>query len=493
VKRYLKGFFLFDAILVITDWLGSYVIDTGAQTLRLGKSVSRGMRVVRILRLIKVRQSFSHLNERLNSESARVFTRIGQMLLVLVVFNHLMACVWFLIGDTGNGDYTWVMIQELEDRDVAYQYLTSLHWAVSQGAPASMEVNPTNAAERAFALVTVIVSLLTFSSFISSITANMSHLQAANGRRTMQMVVLRRYLSQHAVSSQLTHSVVHYIQSHFQQTGGNAHTFEHQVESLKLIPHSMRSELRWEAHSPVLLKHPLFWFYWQQSTAAMREVCDTAVKEVDIPIRHELFADKMASGITDMVFVIRGKLLYTYSYSHQPDGSDQAPAGDGEEAPAQNARAQASSRAEDDNDEVFEHVLIQGDWGCEAALWVQKFMMMKPFVALENTVSLLVHAAEFRTVARRYPQSCLCIASYADRYVEVIVEECSTTPWRMPVWPPMGMVNHFAKYAFGAAQRTTVRKSVMDVVPAFSHGFGGRRRSGFSGSSGKSGKSGNSK
>eukprot|EP00441_Pelagodinium_beii_P006908 CAMPEP_0197687534 /NCGR_PEP_ID=MMETSP1338-20131121/104103_1 /TAXON_ID=43686 ORGANISM="Pelagodinium beii, Strain RCC1491" /NCGR_SAMPLE_ID=MMETSP1338 /ASSEMBLY_ACC=CAM_ASM_000754 /LENGTH=593 /DNA_ID=CAMNT_0043269641 /DNA_START=46 /DNA_END=1825 /DNA_ORIENTATION=- len=506
VTHYLKGFFLFDLFLVITDWVGALVLDRGAQTLRLGKTLSRGMRIVRILRLLKIRRSFGNLSERMNSESGRVFLRTGQILIFLVVFNHLTACLFFLVGSSGSDEHTdtWVKRNELDGRALTYQYLTSLHWAVTQGAPAGMEVNPTNATERIFAIVTVIIALLTFSSFVSNITANMSHLQIANSRRTMEMVVLRRYLSQHSISSQLTHSLIHYIQSHFQQSGGNAHTLEQQVVTLKLIPHSMRSELRWEAHSPILLKHPLFWYYYQKSTAAAREICDTAVREVEIPIRHELFADSKSKGVQEMVFVIRGKLSYTYTVhidNHEKDRDEVHPDqpitnhNEDEDVPVRSKASMIVDSDQSNKTETIQHVLIQGEWSCEAALWVQRLIIAHPLVAMENSLTLLLNASEFRAVARRYPQSCLCIASYADRYVEVCMEECQQTPGRVPIWPSAGMLTYFAKYAFGSAQRTTVRKSMMAaVVPSgFSHGFGPfRRTSGVSGSSGMTEKAVNS-
>lgn len=51
------------------------------------------------------------------------------------------------------------------------------------------------------------------------------------------------------------------------------------VEALQILPQSMRAEIRWEAFSPVLLVHPLFFQYNTASHTAVRHVCTQALSE----------------------------------------------------------------------------------------------------------------------------------------------------------------------------------------------------------------------
>merc|ERR1719181_2010605 len=84
-----------------------------------------------------------------------------------------------------------------------YLYTTSLHWSLTQFTPASMEVYPENARERTFAIVVLVFALVTFSSFVSSITNAMTHLRNMNSEFEKQLLVFQRYLRYHRISTPL--------------------------------------------------------------------------------------------------------------------------------------------------------------------------------------------------------------------------------------------------------------------------------------------------
>jgi len=92
---------------------------------------------------------------------------ILKLVLGVLVVNHFVACSWYAVGISRvDDDHNWVrvMIERWKidsaepDPHWSYSYLTSLHFALSQFTPASMEVAPTNEAERLFAICVIVMS-----------------------------------------------------------------------------------------------------------------------------------------------------------------------------------------------------------------------------------------------------------------------------------------------------------------------------------------------
>merc|ERR1712232_66922 len=96
----------------------------------------------------------------------------------IILVNHVLACVWYKIGEENVPGYgSWLEHNDMLDKSTAYQYFTALHFSLTQFTPASMDVHPRNLSERMFSVVVLIFALCIFSSFVSSITAAMTYLR----------------------------------------------------------------------------------------------------------------------------------------------------------------------------------------------------------------------------------------------------------------------------------------------------------------------------
>merc|ERR1712048_207745 len=104
---------------------------------------------------------------------------LAKLLLSVLVLNHVVACVWFLIGRLAmeNESRNWITVGELNGTDVAYMYSTSLHWSLTQFTPASMDISARNIWERAFSIVVLFFAMVAFSSIVGSITGSMTSLR----------------------------------------------------------------------------------------------------------------------------------------------------------------------------------------------------------------------------------------------------------------------------------------------------------------------------
>merc|ERR1719313_748649 len=127
---------------------------------------------------------------------------------------HMIACMWFMIGrwsKNGGAKMNWLQdvgLQATGDASLAYQYLTSLHWSITQFTPASMDIYATNIGERAFSVVILYIALVALSSFIGSISASVTQLRSMTADESKATWVLRRYLKQKKISKNLTQRIL---------------------------------------------------------------------------------------------------------------------------------------------------------------------------------------------------------------------------------------------------------------------------------------------
>merc|ERR1719326_972496 len=101
-----------------------------------------------------------------------------------MIVNHIIACGWYMIGSSVDDVNTWVNFYEVLDRSIGFQYTTSLHWSLTQFTPASMEISARNTAERVYTVCVLMFAMVTFSSFISSITNATTQLRKLDAEDT---------------------------------------------------------------------------------------------------------------------------------------------------------------------------------------------------------------------------------------------------------------------------------------------------------------------
>ena len=131
--RYLRSWFALDILIVGTDWIE--LLWSGNSTfgfLRLGKTgrAFRLLRMLRLLRLMKLRQFVFFILERIKSERLLIGALMAQFMAGVIGWSHFMACIWYGIGSQSSESRDWVT--EFGSDNVAYQYTSSLHWALSQ-------------------------------------------------------------------------------------------------------------------------------------------------------------------------------------------------------------------------------------------------------------------------------------------------------------------------------------------------------------------------
>merc|ERR1712203_1080759 len=101
------------------------------------------------------------------SERLVVFAAINKMLILLVIFSHIIACLWYLVGKLGSQG------SRLGDsHSLIQRYMQSFHSAISIFFGENV-VQPRNLADRVFASVCLCFTFTLQIWFVSFITTAM--------------------------------------------------------------------------------------------------------------------------------------------------------------------------------------------------------------------------------------------------------------------------------------------------------------------------------
>jgi hypothetical protein len=376
-EQYIRSWFVPDLVITVVDWT-SLIMSTGnSEVLRLG---TRSLRALRILRMARLNASVNQIMGAKSSESMNIIAGLVKFLLILILVTHYVACVWYWLADTEDQVLTWRdEFLHVGDSDV-YGYFTAMHWALTQFTPASMEVVPMNVSERVYTCIVIIVAMVVFSSFVSSITQAMTLLRSTRARKVEQELLMRKYFSEFRIPRELAARCKHFMLQH--QRIANKRIKESEIPCMLTLPKAIREELRYEAFTPWLKKHPFFESYMELCPAGMRQICVSATDEVSMLPLEDLFWN--GQTVNRMFFVRVGFVAYCHR-----------------------------------NHMILPLEVTPGQWACEETLWSKASLVDGPFRASPVGCELIaVLPQEFHTIARAYPGPLRFCAGYAEAFVK---------------------------------------------------------------------------
>mmetsp|Transcript_26070 Transcript_26070/g.57426 ORF Transcript_26070/g.57426 Transcript_26070/m.57426 type:complete len:880 (+) Transcript_26070:138-2777(+) len=317
-EHYMRTFFALDLIVVSLDWVNAYLAYEQGENLMFAMMVPRLLRVMKVARLFRIMKVAALVEQTrffIHSELLMTFIKVLKFLVSITIINHFVAFAWYGIGkycrNQGMSTGTWV--NELQEKsaqqlDWDYYYTTALHWSLTQFTPASMEVVPCNTLERIFTVIVIIVALILFSSFLSTITQAMTHLRQVREEKWQQQQMVWRYMNENNVSIELANSIHSFISKYSSIVKKRIH--QKDIMILRAMPETIRLHLDYEVNVPVLLKHPLFERCVEISETGMMNLCHFAMKEMSLMVGQELFL--YTEKAEQMFFLLSGQLKYHY-------------------------------------------------------------------------------------------------------------------------------------------------------------------------------------
>ncbi|CAE8665049.1 unnamed protein product [Polarella glacialis] len=412
--QYLTHWLLLDVIIVSFDWvdLVTFLINQsqaqskdidGASLARIGKvvRVARIFRTIRLLRLAKMKKVLLQIQEKIDSEPIFIVIGTFQNLIALIIVNHVFACFWFFIGADAGWRNNWVDFYGAREMDFWERYVLSMHWSLTQFTPATMHVGPINVLERSFNILLILIAMVGFSSFVSAITASMTRLRTLQSSGLNNAFLLRRYLKENRISTDLQARVIRYIDLAVEMHKGK--TARSRVTNLELLSGPLHVALQKELYLPHLVRHDFFAHY-QYGTSAMNELCFRAITSMSLSKADILFS--LDTDSHDMYFLANGNMFYQRPRGFSWEAKSKAPEG----APA-----------------AFRRILIvkKGDYMCEAPLWVS-WSHRGTMGALIESELLLLSAEKFRLITLEHKSIFHSSKRYANNYLKMLRETVET-------------------------------------------------------------------
>jgi hypothetical protein len=359
--HYLRGAFGVDLFTSLVDIATLVIQSTDDDLLGAGSpsafklfralKLTRLTRLVGVIRMWKLAGAFDRLYQRSAVLHASVVFMFDTMFFASLIMwlNHVLACAWFAIGRYGHHDtgISWLDTDSgagtYAEQGEVYQYVTSLHWSITQMTPGSMQVFPVNSAERVFNIVCLVSGLVVFSFLVSSISAAVAQFKFRIHDHSERLNHLQRFLRDNRIRSDIAMQIHKQV---VQKLTYRKPLTTKDVDVLGLLSKSLHSALMKELCRPVIGEHSFFRFVWEMDSLAAEEMCRSC-SEFLYSRADTLFQTNMeASG---MYFVSNGLLAYVLDPRFAAIGQ--------------------TIRGPDETVGVEEEIVSQGTWLCEAALW----------------------------------------------------------------------------------------------------------------------------
>lgn len=405
IVHYLKTWFFLDVVVNVPDWIALFVEFTapgGHNVAASGSAMTQSLRVfrvvrtLRILRVAKLVRIFTMIKNRITSESVFVLFRVFKFVALLILLNHVIAALWYLVGRYSSTQDNWPDHYMLSPSEATFglRYACSLHWSLTQFTPASSGISPRNVYERSFAIVTLTIGLVSSSSLIGSITGSMAQLRSSDVERSNQLWLLRRYLQQHNVGSELSFRINRYAE--YITRSRQDMVPQSRIAVLDLLSDDLQEQLSYATHFESLTKHP---------------VC-RCCKHLDVKLLH-----KMTKSTLRVKMLAVGD--FVFSLSDVPSHMHYITSGSVLYLPGQIHDDQASASVENEG----ACTLSADDHLCEVVLWAEWEQHIGQAKACSETHVITVNASEFASLISA-SHTLAWFGPYARLFVEHVRESC---------------------------------------------------------------------
>jgi hypothetical protein len=231
--------------------------------------IARMIKVFRLLRILKLRKLIHTFYDRFLGyvEWVQLLLQIFQNIGMVLLLTHQMGCVWYgsSVHLIGSQDMTWVEYYlvgkegestvEAFDLSLKYHYFTAVHWAIAQ-VSGNTDIMPKNWQERALNIFVLSLTLIVFSSFVSSMTVAVTRLRNLHAAEEKPFAVLRKYFRENKIPYDLAMGIYAFVEE--KQTVQSQNMSEREVDLLGMLPKGLYSQLIRVKQEPRLRQYPVF-------------------------------------------------------------------------------------------------------------------------------------------------------------------------------------------------------------------------------------------
>ncbi|CAE7492914.1 eag [Symbiodinium sp. KB8] len=267
--HYLRTWFVPDVLVTCVDMVLEFtpVGDTVGETAATTR-ILRLMRLFRVVRLGKLTRVAEFLRDQFESPMASIQFNLMLVMIGMMLVEHVLACCWLGVGTlSSEATTTWLKSSGLSDSPIMVQYTTALRWAFMQLGVGGTEIEATNETEGYYTILVCFVSLVTFSTVISSMTSLVTALHGRRMEESQQFGLLRRFLRQQNIPDSLGHRITRFLQFAYHAR----QTHEQDLHILNLLSKSLSAEMHFARYQRCFERLPFLHELFRNSDMSAQE------------------------------------------------------------------------------------------------------------------------------------------------------------------------------------------------------------------------------
>ncbi|CAD8054277.1 unnamed protein product [Paramecium sonneborni] len=200
-KNYIRTSFFFDIFVIIPFFLSlRFQVDY--------------LDLVLILKVFQIKKFSGNLFDRLELSTNQIaifdLIKLGYTILAVA---HFCACLWFLVGSTGNDQTSWVVKNNIQNEPWHTQYLTSFYFSiVTMTTIGYGDITPLNLRERIFTICMTVAAVGIFGYSIGNINSIYAEWSRKSYEFRQNMNALKKYMRLKGLDKHLAEKIRKYFE-----------------------------------------------------------------------------------------------------------------------------------------------------------------------------------------------------------------------------------------------------------------------------------------
>jgi hypothetical protein len=252
----------------------------------------------------------------IRSEFRTMLASVGASLTLLLMFVHVLACIWYGIRIGRRSSYATPDEFIAVDDDLASSYAKAFHFSLALFMGEHV-TQPRSIIERVFTISVLFIAFVVSAWFVGSLTTAMTRLQIIASQRSASLAVLGNYLSDNGISRELSlraqRNAMHALDEEKRNTP------EQNVKLLGIISDQIKAEIHYELYSPDMKAHTFFSALNDTHLICVRSLCHSCVSWESLSRGDHLFNEYDVPTTPSMFFVNSGYLRYFHRNDAQPE------------------------------------------------------------------------------------------------------------------------------------------------------------------------------
>ena len=252
----------------ITSFPFEFIIPQNQQigTFIKAYRILRGLRIIKLVRLIKMMRSLNDLVQRLLLQRLVLFLRLCKCLLIIVIFAHYCACLWYYIGDHcyyhGKDDMcnnsSWLdgyFGFEFEESTLWQRYTVSFYWSVVTLMTTGYgDITATNMCEQWVASGCILIGTCFFAYFIGAVSGLIVNGDNEKSEIRSKLEKAKKFCQVKKLPPHLSFAIIAHTKYHLQHNFG----YDETMDILNNLPKHLKCRVTAHMGTKMLSQFELF-------------------------------------------------------------------------------------------------------------------------------------------------------------------------------------------------------------------------------------------